>query len=233
MSHILVLCPLHSEKKHLLRGFEKRNFHFEEIQTPKIKLHSSSRPAITVSVGGHGKVQYGIQTQYLLSRLSNLTGVICLGAGGGLAKHLKVGDLVISEKTLEHDYEERFNPTARLPEFSGDPTFLKWAREIRDSRNLILRKPQPEFEIHFGQVASGDEDIIDPVRAEELYERTQALAVAWEGAGGARACAFHGIPFLEIRAITDNARNSVSESFRENLPQAMDNAADFLLQMLS
>ena len=47
--------------------------------------------------------------------------------------------------------------------------------------------------------------------------RTGALAVAWEGAGGARACHFSGIPFLEIRGITDSADSDAASDFRATL----------------
>jgi len=55
--------------------------------------------------------------------------------------------------------------------------------------------------------------------------RTGALAVAWEGAGGARACHFSGIPFLEIRGITDSADSDAASDFGANLEGAMRNVA--------
>lgn len=50
-------------------------------------------------------------------------------------------------------------------------------------------------------------------------------AVAWEGAGGARACKFSGVPFLEIRGITDAADHSAASDFEKNLEVAMYNIA--------
>lgn len=52
-----------------------------------------------------------------------------------------------------------------------------------------------------------------------------ALAVAWEGAGGARACVFSGLPFLEIRGITDSADHRAPVEFEQNLEKAMANIA--------
>jgi len=43
------------------------------------------------------------------------------------------------------------------------------------------------FQVHIGPIASGDEDIVDSVRAIEVRTATEALCVAWEGSGGARA----------------------------------------------
>jgi adenosylhomocysteine nucleosidase len=49
--------------------------------------------------------------------------------------------------------------------------------------------------------------------------------VAWEGAGGARACAFSGVPFVELRGITDTADHNAPADFKTNLRIAMASAA--------
>ena len=86
-----------------------------------------------------------------------------------------------------------------------------------------------DFRVHFGIIASGDEDIVARTRAQQLKDQFGATAVAWEGAGGARACAFIGIPFIEIRGITDVANDDAPEDFNENLQTAMRNVAHVLL----
>ncbi|HMB33077.1 MAG TPA: acyltransferase, partial [Methylomirabilota bacterium] len=84
------------------------------------------------------------------------------------------------------------------------------------------------FAVHFGDVASGDEDIVSVDRAQALRDATGALAVAWEGAGGARACAFSATPYLELRAVTDQANVEASSHFAQHLPLAMRNLATLL-----
>jgi adenosylhomocysteine nucleosidase len=81
----------------------------------------------------------------------------------------------------------------------------------------------------FGAIASGDEDIIDPTRALELRGATGALCVAWEGAGAARAASFSGLPFLEVRAITDGADHTAAADFEANLERSMPNLAQILV----
>lgn len=209
---------------HFLTGLTKRCWQFETRKTSRVTLNQAGQRGLLLGVGGHGKVQFGVQTQYLLGQLPEVSAVICLGAGGGLADNMKIGDVVISEKTIEHDYIERFDPEGQLPEYLGHSSLLERVKKGHGLSSAL------GYDIHFGSVASGDEDIIDSQRAEALYQRTKALAVAWEGAGGARACEFNGIPFLEVRVITDNARSTVRESFVKNLPLCMDNAADFIHQ---
>ena len=49
--------------------------------------------------------------------------------------------------------------------------------------------------------------------------------MAWEGAGGARACAFSDVPFIELRGITDTADHNAPADFETNLHVAMDSVA--------
>ena len=86
--------------------------------------------------------------------------------------------------------------------------------------------------VHFGPVASGDEDIMAAERRRQLHEQTAGLVAAWEGAGGARACAFSGLPYLEVRGVTDAADAGAATAFEDNLETAMNHIADLLLAWL-
>lgn len=72
---------------------------------------------------------------------------------------------------------------------------------------------------------AGDEDVVNDDRRVDCQRRTGALVVAWEGAGGARACAFTGVPFLEVRAVADQANEHGPRDFALNLAGAMRNLA--------
>ncbi len=62
--------------------------------------------------------------------------------------------------------------------------------------------------------------------------RTGALAMAWEGAGGARACQFSAMPFVEIRGVTDGANSRAAGDFRAHLATAMRNVATLIVTWL-
>ena len=70
--------------------------------------------------------------------------------------------------------------------------------------------------------------IIFVPRCDELRHATGALAVAWEGAGGARAARFSGVPFLEVRGISDLADDQAVQGWEQNIPAAMKNVATVL-----
>jgi adenosylhomocysteine nucleosidase len=116
---------------------------------------------------------------------------------------------VVATETVEHDIPNHFGPPL-LPRFGGAATLIEFLRGVHPPRNA--------FTVHFGPIASGDEDVVAVARQEALRRRTGALAVVWEGAGGARACHFRATPFMEIRGVTDGANSSAAADFRRILP---------------
>ena len=80
-------------------------------------------------------------------------------------------------------------------------------------------------------MASGDEDVENLDRRTAIRQLTSALAVAWEGAGGARACQFSQVPFVEIRGISDGADSDAASDFRANLKQVMRNIATLIIEI--
>ncbi len=206
---LLILCPLPIELNGVLDALTQDGFEVREITTHHTRYICESLGWI-LSTGGHGKTQFAIQTQYLLHQHPQITGVICLGACGSLSSQVKPLDLVIATHTIEHDFKTRFLPKPP-PRFTASEELL-----------ASLERPIPS--VHFGAVASGDEDIIDPQRARELAELTGAIAVAWEGAGGARVCKFLEIPYLEIRGVTDSADGNALAHFKTNVSKVMATA---------
>jgi adenosylhomocysteine nucleosidase len=215
----LILCPLKIEFKYFVSALEALGLTTERgVCEKNLPFVSVKEKNWVISIGGHGKVQFAVQTQYWLHNLENIKGVVCVGAAGALSADLKIGDIILADKTIEHDYREKFNTKAASPEFLADPELLKKMSEAK-----VLG-----FQVHVGSMASGDEDIVDHARATELVLQTGAHAVAWEGSGGAKACQFQNIPFLEVRAITDNARDGVADSFIKNIELCMKNAATLM-----
>ena len=134
-----------------------------------------------------------------------------------------VSAVVVATETVEHDIHNHFGPPL-LPRFSGAATMIESLRGVRLPRNA--------FTVHFGPIASGDEDVVTVERQEALRRRTGALAVAWEGAGGARACQFSAVPFVEMRGVTDGTNSRAAADFRANLQTAMRNVATLIITWL-
>ena len=221
MGSVLVLAPDPDEADALVRGFARRGIHHEDVRMEALDCVSVPALDMRIAVGGNGKAQYGIQAQYLIDRCDGIELLVCAGAAGRLTDGLQIGDIVLGTATVEHDYKERFNPRPS-PRYDASPGVLRGFIRLAESMTF-------PFKVHFGVIASGDEDIVDPTRAVELRETTNALCVAWEGSGGARAARLNDIEFIELRGITDGADGDAARFFHDNVNDVMFNVAELLM----
>lgn len=160
--------------------------------------------------GALGKVQFGLHT---LHNVDDVGAVVCAEVAWGLSDAVSVEDVVVATATVEHDFNW---PRGARPSFDGDADYISALK----GRGF---PPGSAFTLHLGPIASGDESINDGTRARELHAGTGALAVALEGAGGARAARFADFPFLEIREISAMADLEAESVWLQNLPRAMTN----------
>ncbi len=177
---------------------------------------------VIATTGGHGKVNMALSTQKMILDYSRVENVICLGTAGALGTSVKALDVVIGCHTVEHDYKTPF--ANKSPQFKTSVSMQEF-QKLKES----LEEP---FRVYFGPIASGDENITSNDRAKELKVLTQALAVAWEGAGTGRACKKHNKKFYEIRGLSDTANSEASFDCAKNLPKAMANATKVLLHLI-
>jgi len=221
VAETLVIVPQAVELEPLVGYFVAAGYRPRSSTLGRLDCHLIDELRLLFVVGGHGKTQLAVQTQHLIEQKAGLQVVICAGAAGSLDEALTLGDVVVGTSTIEHDYKLRF-ARRPLPRHHADAQLL---REFRFAASQTGR----QFGVHFGVIASGDEDIIDPARALELRAATGALCVAWEGAGAARAASFSRLQFLEVRAITDGADHAAAADFHANLSRSMPNLAGILL----
>ena len=217
-----ILTPLRAELFILREALENQGFLKRKFYLEAIEIVEFQEIDLLLALGGHGKTQFGIQSQYIFARLPQIEILVCAGAAGALCSTVQVGDLVVATETVEHDYNLQF-VNRPLPRFTGDS-------ETIDVLQKIQLETESDFSVYFDAVASGDEDVVTPARRQELAKLTGCMVVAWEGAGGARACKFNQKRYIELRAVTDTADHTAIEDFKRNLTTAMSNLANFVIQ---
>jgi adenosylhomocysteine nucleosidase len=187
---ILVLTPLH-------------------IEAEALRPHLPDSSKLRLCTGGHGKVQFALNTQRLIMELKPEL-VVSAGAAGALDPNLRAGTVIVADEIVEHDYRLRFIQKP-LPRFSCHRDWVKRLAEIRVYGLSTI----------VGKIASGDEDVIDRERAEEVRRLTGAAAVTWESAGLARAGLAQNVPFVDVRVITDLADSKAPKDFMNHLQNGM------------
>ncbi len=213
---ILTVVPTPEELDFFVQDCIERGLPIETSALGQILITHLPSHDLTVAPGGLGKAEFAVQTQYLIDSGGGWAVVICAGAAGALNDKLAVGDVVIGTQTIEYDIRNKFGQPL-LPQFNSAE------RIVEDLRHMKLEGAS--FKLHFGPIASGDEDIVDVERRREVRELTGALANAWEGAGGARASYFSRLPFVEIRGISDGANETAAQDYEKNLRMTMRNVA--------
>jgi len=214
---MLVVAPITAEFEALSGAFAERWGSPALSEAGRVAVRQYETVGVVLAEGGFGKVQYGVTTQHLLDHLADVDLVVCAGVAGGLSEEVRVGDVVVATATVEHDF---YSEVLRRvpPGFDG-------SREHLARLAGAVGEADAPFRVHFAPIASGDEGISDRERKEDIRARTEALAVAFEGAGGARAALFSGIPYLEARAISDMAEGDILTELEANLPRVMQNVA--------
>jgi adenosylhomocysteine nucleosidase len=176
---------------------------------------------------GVGKVKAAACTQYLIDRFS-VEAIICSGVAGAVNPRLDVGDIVISKRALQHDFDV------------GDPDLLKKLRKrwLKADPRLIELAMEAgkdlgfEERIHVGTVLTGDQAIVSQEKRQWLWETFRGDCVEMEGAAVAQVCRLNSVPFLIVRAISDSAGEEAVKEFKQSLPQTAGNAIGIVLRML-
>lgn len=216
----LALCPLKPELKAFIEGLRDSSLAIEDLGHNRYYVADL---ALAVSLGGHSKAQYAANASKILSRNPSIENLFCCGTGGGLSEKVKPLDVVIGNETVEHDFHSKFIK----PDES--PRFVSSIISKLDNSTIL---EETSYVVHIGGVASGNEDIVTRERAQGIRLKTQCLAVAWEGAGGARAAASNSVNFLEIRGVSDVCDESVESQFQQNLSPTMKNCARTFVKIL-
>jgi adenosylhomocysteine nucleosidase len=216
----LALCPLRPELNALIEGFKALGL---EVTPTADAFYSLPELALCVGLGGHGKARYSAQASKVLASNPQIENLFCCGTSGGLSRDLKPLDIVIGKTTVEHDFHSKFIKAERQPTFE-----TSFAQEL----NELAVLEQTSYVVHIGGIASGNEDVVTRQRASEIHFKTQCLAVAGEGAGGAYAAACNSVNYLEIRVVSDICDENVVSQFQQNLSPGMKNCAEALLNIL-
>ena len=216
---VLVVTPIEQEYEAFANALDTFGHSRASLSVGRLTALEYDGGEIVLAPGGLGKAQFGVQTQHLIDNMQDISVVICAGTCGRLDDRLSVGDVVVGTQTVEHDFNRGMALIKLpLPTFEGDDRLIEKLRGIADEGYLPCS-------LRFGGIASGDEGVASEKRIREIAESTGAIVVAWEGAGGARAAQLSGIPFLEIRGISDGAGENAFEEFWANIPIAIRSVA--------
>lgn len=163
-------------------------------------------PVVVVRCG-IGKVNAAMCVQ-ILADLFDVTHIINTGVAGSLNPKLDIGDILISEKALQHDMDS--SPIGFTPGQIPDIDVLAFPADqaMIDTAVAACKRVNPDIHVLTGLVVTGDQFISNREAKERLVSVFQGDCAEMEGGAIAQVSYLNKLPFLIIRAISDKADDS-------------------------
>lgn len=193
---------------------------------------------------GIGKVNSAIRATVLMQTYG-CRALVFSGVAGGVDPTLNIGDVVIADRLVQHDYGALrtdglvpFKPgVPPLPGFEGEPSYIPdpalLRRVLAAASGAALLPLSAAFtagvartpQVIAGTVATGDVFINSEFARIDLYGQHGARAVEMEGAAVAQVADHFGVPLVVIRCLSDLAGAESHLDFGAFLPEAAQIAA--------
>ena len=193
---------------------------------------------------GIGKVSAARCTQVLIDRFAP-GAVINTGIAGGLASGLAVGDIVVADGLVQHDFDaapigfvrgcvcmgDPGAPTVFAPDAVLSALLAQTAGNAIGAQRVHRGLGAPGAQVLGG---AGDQ-FISGAAAKAAIRRAfpAAMAAEMEGGAVAQAASMSGVPFAVVRAISDLADGTAAASFEQFEQHAADASAAAVLQALA
>lgn len=177
-----------------------------------------------------GKVAAATTVTSLITKF-NITDLLFIGVSGAIDAKLKIGDIVVADRLIQHDMDARpLMPQYEIPllgmsYFETDQQHLAIAQQAVEGMlkkgigsfiapveiaRFVLDNPR----LYTGVIASGDQFFASQQDKEQLYSALpETLCVEMEGAAVAQVCYEYDVPFAVIRIISDECNENSSIDF--------------------
>ncbi|MDS9472923.1 5'-methylthioadenosine/adenosylhomocysteine nucleosidase [Sporosarcina pasteurii] len=186
---------------------------------------------IVLVQSGVGKVNAAACAQALVDHFG-ADYLINSGVAGGLSPDVTIGDIVISTDAVQHDFDitafgEKPGIIARMDTsyFEADEKLIQLAQSAAEGLT-------DDINVYQGRIASGDQFIASPERKEWITENFSPYAVEMEGAAIAHVAFLNEVPFVIIRAISDDAGGEADVKYEDFVKVAAENASKMIEEMI-
>ena len=151
--------------------------------------------------------------EFYQGTLKGKKAVVVRSGIGKVNNDINIGDIVLSTDVVQHDvdagafgYKKGEIPQMGQLSFPADAKLRQLAADA-------CREVNPEIQVFQGRIASGDQFICDRAVKNDIRDTFGAYAVEMEGAAIGQAAWLNQVPFLIIRAISDNADDSTGMEY--------------------
>ncbi len=190
------------------------------------KIHDNE---VVVAVCGIGKVFAAICAEAMILKYG-VKLVINTGVGGSLNEELRIGDILVAEKVVQHDMD-----TSPL----GDPLGLISGINIiymgcdeASACKLTAAAASVGIRCRRGTVATGDCFVNSQSKKDFIVNEFKADVCEMEGASIGHVCYVNKVPFVVLRAVSDDASGKSHMDYGEFAAMAATNSIKVLDKFL-
>lgn len=181
---------------------------------------------------GVGKVNAARVAQIMIDKYE-VNYVINVGAAGGTTDELKIKDIVIGEKLVQHDFDVTSAGNYEKGEIAGTGKFFESdKRLVKICEEIMNETKENGGSVKVGIIASGDYFCASPQRAIQIRKEFNADCVEMEGAAIAQVCFLDKIPFLVIRGISDTPNGNNEIDFHTYLEIVSKQVSEILKRLI-
>lgn len=242
---VLVLGALAQEIDHVQKALtDRRDMEVGGLKYVTGRLDGRD---VIVARGGVGKVNAAMTATLLITR-HRPSCVIFTGVAGGIHPDLLPGDIVLAEKTVQHDFGDvvggKFsvkptrNPITNKPNrlhLLADPDLVDVAEAAAgriEFQPISTASGQRQITVRRGIVATGDVFVACRDKCQEIRKNCQADAVEMEGAAVAQVCLQLRVGALIVRSMSDCANEKASADFNTFVGPAARNSATLAVEII-
>ncbi|MBQ2825284.1 MAG: 5'-methylthioadenosine/adenosylhomocysteine nucleosidase [Clostridia bacterium] len=206
-----IICAMAVEVEGILNLMENKEETKKAGATfTKGTLHGKD---VVVTECGIGKVNAAVTAQVIIDLFSPQA-LINSGVAGALSDKLRVGDVVISEDAIQHDYDTTaFGDPMGLICFANEQRVDMPADKELCEKLMSACKTLDDTTVLKGRIATGDQFISDTEKRLSLGKEFSALACEMEGGAVGQVCYRNNVPFAILRCISDDLTNSTSMDY--------------------
>jgi adenosylhomocysteine nucleosidase len=203
---------------------------------------------VVAVLSGIGKVAAATTATALIERFG-VQRIVFTGVAGGLGEGVRVGDVVVAQRFLQHDmdaspiFPRHEVPGYRRSTFEADAALT--AQLARASEQVLRTLPSqlgPDVlnafglqtpRCHQGLLISGDRFVSTTAESRALREALPAaLAVEMEGAAFAQVCHDYGVSLAVVRTISDRADDAAHVDFPRFLREVASRYSSAIIDAL-
>lgn len=184
---------------------------------------------VVLAVCGMGKVSAAICAQTMILEYK-VDALITTGVAGNLSEKLGIKSLAIASDVVQHDMD--LSPIGYKRGELGDIHVVNMPCD----RELVahVEKCAKELGLNYqiGTIATGDQFISSPEQKDFIVGNFQAIAAEMESGSIGQVCYVNKVPFVIIRAISDDADGSAPDDFPAFARDAAEISINIVLGVL-